>query len=125
MRILFRYILVQIPGWIFLGCLLWWGYTSGWIAFTTAGWIMTAWVVKDALLYPLSKPAYEDGPRIGPETLIGRETETIMPLAPTGLVKLDGENWSAHSAGDENIAAGRRIRVTGVQGLTLIVEPAE
>lgn len=125
MKIVFRYTLLQIPGWLFLGCLLWWAVSRDWIEFSTAGWIMAAWVLKDALLYPLCKSAYEDGPRIGPETMIGHEAVTSMPLAPVGVININGENWSARSQGHEHIDAGRRIRVAAVDGLVLLVEPLD
>ena len=125
MKILFRYTLLQIPGWLFLACLLWWAVSRGWIGIVMAGLIMAAWILKDALLYPLCKPAYEDGPRIGPETMVGREAVTSMPLAPGGVININGENWSARVRGNELIDAGRRIRVAAVDGLVLIVEPLD
>ena len=124
MRILIRYVLLQVPGWILLGGLLWWFHANGWVGTTAALGVMAAFILKDALLYPVTKRAYEDGPATGAETLIGRETDTIMPLDPAGMIKLDGENWRARARGGD-IDAGRRIRVTGNEGLTLLVEPVE
>jgi len=120
-----RYTLLQIPGWLFLACLLWWFVDRGWLSFLTASLIMAAWLVKDALLYPLCKPAFEEGCPTGAEALIGREARSVVPLAPTGLVRLDGEYWSARLRGSGYVDAGRRIRVIAVDGLVLITEPAE
>jgi len=43
-------------------------------------------------------------------------------IAPTGIAFAGGEAWSARSRGPE-IAPGTPVRVVGVEGLELIVEP--
>jgi membrane-bound serine protease (ClpP class) len=60
-------------------------------------------------------------PRVGVETLVGREAEAITPLDPDGQVKLNGEIWRVHTS--RNAEIGDRVRVTAVDGLTLEVEP--
>lgn len=47
-------------------------------------------------------------------------------LAPSGVVYVVGEDWTARSGDDAQIASGTRVRVVGQDGLTLIVvaEPA-
>jgi membrane protein implicated in regulation of membrane protease activity len=121
---LIRYTLLQVPAWLLLGYLLWWADSKDWIGFGTSALIMSAWVVKDAALYPLCRKAFEKGPKTETEKLIGREAETVKSLAPEGLVRIDGELWTARAHGDEAVSAGTRIRVTGTDGLILIVEPA-
>jgi membrane protein implicated in regulation of membrane protease activity len=61
----------------------------------------------------------------GKEGLLGQLVTVIEPLAPTGRVKLRGENWAARQAGPSLHPAetGQKARVTGVSGLTLLVEP--
>ena len=44
-------------------------------------------------------------------------------IAPTGIAYAGGESWSARSRTSE-IGAGTPLRVVGVEGLELIVEPA-
>ena len=44
-------------------------------------------------------------------------------LAPFGVVHAAGEDWTAKSSDGETIAEGRRVRVVGQDGLTLMVEP--
>jgi membrane-bound serine protease (ClpP class) len=44
-------------------------------------------------------------------------------LSPTGVVYAAGEEWTARSASDTEIATGEHVRVVGQEGLTLIVEP--
>ncbi|HLE59344.1 MAG TPA: nodulation protein NfeD [Candidatus Limnocylindria bacterium] len=45
-------------------------------------------------------------------------------LAPAGIAYAGGESWSARSRGGE-IAPGARLRVVGMEGLELIVEPVD
>jgi membrane protein implicated in regulation of membrane protease activity len=42
--------------------------------------------------------------------------------APDGQVRIDGEIWAARCA--EGCGAGEAVTVTGVEGLTLVVERA-
>jgi membrane protein implicated in regulation of membrane protease activity len=57
----------------------------------------------------------------GAETLIGARAEVVSPCRPTGQVRLAGELWQARcEAGAE---PGETVRVTGREGLTLLVEP--
>jgi membrane-bound serine protease (ClpP class) len=57
----------------------------------------------------------------GSEALVGEEATVVEPCAPEGTVRLRGEIWKARSSFP--CAAGERVRVTGVDGLTLEVEP--
>jgi membrane-bound serine protease (ClpP class) len=58
----------------------------------------------------------------GIEAMMGATAEVMEGLTPTGTVKLQGETWNAASiAGD--IAAGEKVRITGIQQLKLLVEP--
>lgn len=64
--------------------------------------------------------------RTGYEELIGRVAEVRSPLAPSGQVWVDGALWGARLAdGDGRTAAGDRVRVEAVDGLTLLVRPLE
>jgi membrane-bound ClpP family serine protease len=42
-------------------------------------------------------------------------------IAPSGVALVVGEQWTARSKGDAEIASGTRVRVVGQDGLTLIV----
>jgi membrane-bound serine protease (ClpP class) len=56
--------------------------------------------------------------------VVGAEAVVVRELDPIGIVRAHREQWSARSAG-ATIPEGARVRVTGVQGLTLQVEPLE
>jgi membrane-bound serine protease (ClpP class) len=60
----------------------------------------------------------------GRETLIGQVGVARQPLAPVGIVHIEGEEWSAENVTGEYIPAGARVRVIGLDGLRLKVEVA-
>jgi membrane-bound serine protease (ClpP class) len=57
----------------------------------------------------------------GVEGLVGQRAEVIETLAPAGRVRVRGEIWNARSSA--TVAAGDRVRIAAVEGLTLMVEP--
>ena len=57
----------------------------------------------------------------GAETLIGARAQVVSPCRPTGQVRLTGELWQARR--EAGADAGETVRVTGREGLTLLVEP--
>jgi membrane-bound serine protease (ClpP class) len=63
--------------------------------------------------------------RTGHEELVGELAEARSPLNPEGQVFVSGALWRARAGDDgEPIAAGGRVRVDAVEGLTLLVSPA-
>lgn len=56
----------------------------------------------------------------GSEALLGKEGVATSPLAPRGVVRVDGEDWSA-IAEVEPIKSGELVEVIGVEGVTLRV----
>jgi membrane-bound serine protease (ClpP class) len=57
----------------------------------------------------------------GKEALIGSSAEVIEACDPRGRVRLRGEIWRAECDSDARV--GDRVKVVGVDGLTLRVEP--
>jgi membrane-bound serine protease (ClpP class) len=56
--------------------------------------------------------------------MMGEVCEVKSPLDPRGRVFVQGEVWKAEvSDGKTSISVGEKVRVTGVEGLTLFVEP--
>jgi membrane protein implicated in regulation of membrane protease activity len=60
--------------------------------------------------------------QMGPETLVGATAVVSSACRPLGQVKLDGELWRARC--EEGADAGENVRVTRLDGLTLVVERA-
>jgi membrane-bound serine protease (ClpP class) len=61
-------------------------------------------------------------PMTGESGLIGETGVVKTPLTPAGRIQVHGELWFARCR--TPLAAGQRVRVTAVDGLTLEVEPA-
>jgi membrane-bound serine protease (ClpP class) len=57
----------------------------------------------------------------GTEALIGAPAEVVAACDPDGRVRYRGELWSARS--EVPLAVGQQVRITGIEGLTLDVEP--
>ena len=60
---------------------------------------------------------------VGTETLVGRRAVAATECAPDGQVRIDGEIWTARC--DGGCRAGDAVTVTGVVGLTLVVDRHE
>ena len=58
------------------------------------------------------------------DALIGRSTVANTDIDPVngGMIKLVGELWSARPKHDKAIKANTRVKVVGVEGVSLIVE---
>jgi membrane-bound serine protease (ClpP class) len=59
--------------------------------------------------------------KTGAEALVGESAEVIEDCNPDGRVRLRGEIWGARSG--VRVPAGATVRITAVDGLTLLVEP--
>jgi membrane protein implicated in regulation of membrane protease activity len=123
-RTITRYTLFQIPDLILLSLGLaaavrWWN-----LPVLVAYALVALWVVKDVIMYPIVRVAYESGGSSGVEGIHGALGVVTQPLAPAGYVKLGSELWKAELlCGSGTASAGSAIRVVEIRGLTLIVEP--
>jgi membrane-bound serine protease (ClpP class) len=61
----------------------------------------------------------------GPQAMIGGTAIVRTPLNPTGQVEIRGELWQASLRGQASLAVGSSVSVRSVEGLVLIVEPAQ
>lgn|GEM_PF-691681 len=128
-RTALRYWLLQVPGTVLLVVVLllvhrWLGLPWWAVAAITVGW-----TIKDALLYPFLKHAFDPTAGDQPHSPVGRFAVAREGLGQdgdsrTGYVQLGGELWQAElAAGAGPVAPGARVRVVGQQGLSLTVEP--
>jgi membrane-bound serine protease (ClpP class) len=60
----------------------------------------------------------------GPQAMIGGIAVVRTPLSPTGQVEIRGELWQASLRGQESLDVGSLVSVRDLDGLTLVVEPA-
>ena len=94
---------------------------SPWIvAIVAAVGVVYAWVLVRALLQMRRTGGLANRPVL---SLVGAAGTAQTIIAPTGIAYADGESWSARTRSGD-ISAGAPVRVVGVDGLELIVEPA-
>ena len=120
-RIMQRYMLLQTPGVLILILVL--ILARQWINLSTlfiCG-LVVLWVTKDLILFPFLWRAYDwdqQNPMIGTRG-IAREH-----LTPSGYVHAHGELWQAEvMKGYPPIDKGETVRIRGINGLTLLVQP--
>lgn len=58
----------------------------------------------------------------GLDDMIGMQAKAATDISPAGNVLYSGEIWKATTEG-ETISKGAPVRITGKEGLTLLVEP--
>jgi membrane-bound serine protease (ClpP class) len=63
--------------------------------------------------------------RTGPEQFVGRMARVHQDLTPRGRVWFEGQIWFAEARSGQSVTAGHMVQIIGLDGLTLIVEPAE
>ena len=79
-------------------------------------------LVKDILIAPyVLGGGAEKRPEIGPESLLGGTAVVVEDLTPDGLVRLNGEVWSAKCV-NGTAERGEEVVVIGVSGAKVLVE---
>jgi membrane protein implicated in regulation of membrane protease activity len=120
-RVVLRYLLLQLPGWVLVALLL-----LALAARTQVpDWALWAagvlWLLKDVALFPMVWRAYA-GTGGWPFSPVGQCGVAVGDLAPRGLVRVRGEIWQAVAASDNPIRTGSAVQVVGREGLTLRVQ---
>lgn len=118
-----RYVLFQVPGWVLaviaVVMLREWTDVSLWAAIA----LVAVWVVKDFLLFPFLRSAYEQDTRVGAERLIGERGVAVERLDSVGYIRVHGELWRAEQLPPgEPIPEGARVTVHAARGFTLLVQ---
>ncbi len=94
---------------------------SPWIvAIVVAVGVVYAWFLVRALLQMRRNGGVANQPVAA---LVGGGGTAQTLIAPTGIAYAGGESWSARTQSGD-ISAGAPVRIVGVNGLELIVEPA-
>ena len=127
-RVLARYLILQIPGLFAAGGILL--LLERWTELTPklAALLFGLWIVKDLVMFPVTRIAYERGGRPhGADALLGATGVAREGLRPgaVGYVRVGPELWRARLAEEEGeLPEGARVRVKAVRDLTLVVENA-
>lgn len=95
-------------------------------------WQLIAFIVATVVAVLLSRPFAERVTSTGPQFLAGDRVlgkravvlQAIDPIANTGMVRVDTEEWRAESVDGIAIAKGSVVEVVGVDGVRLRVRPA-
>ena len=116
-----KYLLFQIPGWIIAAAVLillvQGEFIAGWLAIL--GFL--GWFLKDLLMYPLLRRAYEPD-LTGSARLIGSRGVAEGDLTPAGYVRVRGELWRAlASPADTEIRSGVEVEVIGADRMEVFV----
>ena len=77
-----------------------------------------------AWLFYVGAKAQYSKVKTGKEALIGAKGVATTDLKPKGEVRVMGEFWQA-TAKDTAIANGQAVEVVGMEGMFLVVKPAE
>jgi membrane protein implicated in regulation of membrane protease activity len=85
------------------------------------------WLVRPVVLRHLHAPPAE---RFGVDALVGRTAQVIRDVSSQGgLVRIDGEEWSARPCDPHDTAyiipAGATVAVMAIRGATALVYPQE
>jgi membrane-bound serine protease (ClpP class) len=91
-------------------------------------WVTLVGVVAGIALFmvagmPAMVRARFSTPTIGRESFVGEMGEALMAVDPEGTVEVRGAPWRARTNRATPIQAGERVRVVGIDGLLLEVEP--
>jgi len=124
-RVFARYLAFEAPSWVLLLVVLVVLVRVWDLSIALAALVLALWVVKDLVLFPVLRIAYEPvGGSGGAEALIGAVGTVSADLDPEGWVRIGAERWRAQVARDlAPVAAGMTVRVTKIDGLLLRVEP--
>ncbi len=126
MKTFHKYLLLQIPGWILWSLILMWAHASLTLPLWTGGVLLCLAVVKDFVLYPFVRSAYESDTKTGVERLVGVGGKVQRALDPKGYIRVNGELWQAKTElADQPLPSGSPVTVRAFRGLTLIVAPKE
>jgi membrane protein implicated in regulation of membrane protease activity len=120
-----RYWLYQLPGIFVAGLVLTLLVEKELISTRVAALLMGLWLLKELILFPITRVGYERGGRPhGADALAGRVGVLQGDIAgdETGWVRLGPELWRVRlESGQGPLAAGAQVRVVRVEGLVLRV----
>ena len=122
-RIVLRYTLLQVPFTALLIVVL--IFMRKWVdlpIWFVCG-LIALLVIKDIALFPLVWRSYDPDIPALTNRMEGALGIAIDDLHPTGYVEIGAERWQAEVlGGGPSIRRGQRVRVSGINGLTLLVQ---
>ena len=99
------------------------GITFYWVAVPLAATLFVVALILGLIFYAGVKAQFRRV-KTGKEALIGARGIATSDLKPKGEVRVMGEFWEA-TAKDATITAGQAVEVVSMDGVYLVVKPAE
>ncbi len=123
-RVVVRYAVLQVPAVVILVLVLTlvrqWVDIPAWFVWG----LVYLWVVKDLILFPFVWRAYDTDRAGATNSMVGTRGIAKDRLALSGYIRVRGELWQAEvMGGSPPIDRGQRVRVRGISGLKLFVQP--
>ena len=117
---IYRYTLFQLPELVILIVVLL--LIGHWIAIPLIIFygIISAWVIKDIILFFYTWRAYIPEKD---DVMIGKRGITLERISDKGYISINGERWNALNGSKSPIERGQEILVVKRKGLTLFVMP--
>lgn len=121
-----RYLVFQLPAWVIASAIAlaldtWTSLPRTWI-----GLALVAYVVKDFVLFPRVRSAYEVAEHEPGRDLVGVQGRVVVSLDPEGWVEIGHERWRARTeATGAAIPIGVRVRVRALEGQVVLVDCEE
>lgn len=116
----------QLPAWG-IAVMLAWGL-GRWTSIPSE-WIglgLVLYMLKDFVIFPWVKEAYEHRHHDASETLVGATARVVVTLDPKGWVQLGSERWRAERGGEgPALEIGAMVEVCELRGHTLVVRDSE
>ena len=120
---LLKYVALQLPGLVLVGGGLALAIWLFGLSYPLAGAILGLWVLKDAVMYPIVRIAYEPGEPDPSKFLVGARGTARERIDPEGWVKIGSELWRARLTRDAApIEGGAPVRVVAIRGFTLEID---
>jgi membrane-bound serine protease (ClpP class) len=126
LRVIAGYVVLQLPSLALIVLILIlvrrWVDLPEWLV-----WCLVAiWVAKEVTMFPSVWRSYNQRFRGGTASLIGARGTAEERLEPWGYVRVNDELWRAKVLkGMRPVKQGETVRVRGINGLTLLVEPED
>lgn len=118
-----RYALFQVPELLLVAIGLAALIGTGVLTMNVAALLLAAWIVKEVVLFPFVRRAYEPSDPTGTAGLVGAEAVVTERLDPAGRVRIGPETWAARlRVGSLPAEVGTAVCVKSVEGLTLHVD---
>ena len=126
MRVFARYMMFQAAGWGLAALILGACVHRDWISVWLAVALLTILLLKDLVLFPYVRKAYEPSATHGGEALLGAVACVERSLTPEGWIRVGAERWRARVRGSQrDLQPGEYVEVREIDNLVLIVEAVD